>query len=65
MPVLQFKGKTFVQHHHLMLEHHQLVPDAERSLTSAPGLTDNLVIQGDNLLTLKALLPFEIYRFRI
>src|SRR5436853_7366003 len=57
MPVLQFKGKTFVQNHHLMLEHHQLVPDAKRSLTSAPGLTDNLVIQGDNLLTLKALLP--------
>lgn len=57
MPVLQFKGKTFVQNHHLMLEHHQLVPDAARSLTDAPGLADNLVIQGDNLLTLKALLP--------
>ncbi len=57
MPVLQFKGKTFVQNHHLMLEHHQLVPDAARSLTDAPGLADNLVIQGDNLLTLKALMP--------
>ncbi len=57
MPVLQFKGKTFVQNHHLMLEHHQLVPDAALSLTDAPGLNDNLVIQGDNLLTLKALMP--------
>ncbi|MBI2259255.1 MAG: site-specific DNA-methyltransferase [Flavobacteriia bacterium] len=64
MPTLHFKGKTFVQNHHLAVKYHQLVPKAELSLTdSAYGgtgtvsLHDNLIIQGDNLKALKALLP--------
>lgn len=57
MPRIEFKGKTFVQNHHLAVPFHQLVPDAEKSLTDKPSLKDNLIIHGDNLLGLKALLP--------
>lgn len=64
MPTLQFKGKTFVQNHHLAVKYHQLVPKKELSLTDPAyggtgtvSLHDNLIIQGDNLLALKALLP--------
>jgi adenine-specific DNA-methyltransferase len=64
MPTLQFKGKTFVQNHHLAVKYHQLVPKAALSLTDptfggtgAISLHDNLIIQGDNLKALKALLP--------
>ncbi len=57
MPTLNFKGKTFVQNHHLAVKYHQLVPKAEFSLTDKVSLHDNLIIQGDNLKALKALLP--------
>ncbi len=57
MPTLQFKGKTFVQNHHLAVKYHQLVPKNELSLTDSISLHDNLIIQGDNLKALKALLP--------
>src|SRR3989344_4043287 len=57
MPILQFKGKTFVQNHHLAVPYHQLVPKPEKSMTDKVSLNDNLIIHGDNLLALKALLP--------
>ena len=57
MPNLHFKGKTFVQNHHLAVKHHQLVPTKELSLTKQVSLHDNLIIHGDNLKALKALLP--------
>jgi adenine-specific DNA-methyltransferase len=57
MPTLNFKGKTFVQNHHLAVPFHQLVPQKEKSLTDKLSLHDNLIIQGDNLKALKALLP--------
>lgn len=57
MPVLQFKGKSFVENHHLTVRYHQLIPSEELSVSSEPSLTDNLIIHGDNLLALKALLP--------
>jgi len=57
MPTLHFKGKTFVQNHHLAVKYHQLVPNKELSLTDKVSLHDNLIIQGDNLKVLKALLP--------
>jgi adenine-specific DNA-methyltransferase len=57
MPSIQFKGKTYVQNHHLSVKFHQLVPEKEKSLTDKVSLHDNLVIEGDNLLALKALLP--------
>ena len=57
MPTLHFKGKTFVQNHHLAVKYHQLVPKKDLSLTDKVSLHDNLIIQGDNLKALKALLP--------
>lgn len=49
MPALHFKGKIFVQNHHLAVKHHQLVHKKELSLTNKVSLADNLIIQGDNL----------------
>lgn len=57
MPTLQFKGKTFIQNHHLAVKYHQLIPKKELSLTENVSLHDNLIIHGDNLKALKALLP--------
>jgi adenine-specific DNA-methyltransferase len=57
MPTLQFKGKTFVHNHHLAVQFHQLVPNKALSQTATLSLHDNLIIHGDNLKALKALLP--------
>ncbi len=56
MPTLDFKGKQHIYAHHLTVPYCPLVPDAERSLNPVET-DDNLVIQGDNLRALKALLP--------
>ena len=56
MPELQFKGKEFVFNHHLTVPFRPLVPDAEKSI-GEPSLGGNLIIHGDNLHALKALLP--------
>ncbi|MYD50368.1 MAG: site-specific DNA-methyltransferase [Dehalococcoidia bacterium] len=56
MPELDFKGKQHIYAHHLTVPYRPLVPDAELSLNpTAPD--DNLIIHGDNLDALKALLP--------
>ncbi|MEW6608252.1 MAG: site-specific DNA-methyltransferase [bacterium] len=57
MATLNFKGKTFVQNHHLSVKYHQLVPKKDKSLTDKVSLNDNLILHGDNLKNLKALLP--------
>jgi adenine-specific DNA-methyltransferase len=57
MATLNFKGKTFVQNHHLSVKYHQLIPKKNKSLTDRVSLNDNLIIHGDNLKALKALLP--------
>lgn len=57
MAQLQFKGKTFVQNHHLLVKYHELIPVKSKSLTDKVNLHDNLIIHGDNLKALKALLP--------
>ncbi len=57
MPTLQFKGKTFVQNHHLAVPYHELIPQPKKSMTEKCSLHDNLIVHGDNLLALKALLP--------
>ena len=60
MPSLDFKGKQFVYSHHLSVPFRELVVDADRSLLAPerkPSLDDNLIIHGDNLEALKALLP--------
>lgn len=53
---LHFKGKEFVYNHHLTVPHRPLVVDAGKGI-GAPRLDGNLIIQGDNLHALKALLP--------
>ncbi|MFA7253310.1 MAG: site-specific DNA-methyltransferase [Patescibacteria group bacterium] len=57
MPQIQFKGKQFVQNYHLSVKYHELIPEKEKSLTDKVSLHDNLIIHGDNLKALKALLP--------
>jgi adenine-specific DNA-methyltransferase len=63
MPSLQFKGKSFVQNHHLTVPCHELIPVPEKCETDEPRLDDNLIIHGDNLVALKSLLP--LYRERV
>ena len=57
MPHLHFKGKTFVQNHHLAVPFHELIPVKSKGLSKKPSLHDNLILQGDNLKGLKSLLP--------
>ena len=59
MPSLDFKGKQFVYTHHLTVPFRELVVDAKKSLPAKgkPSMDDNLIIHGDNLHALKALLP--------
>jgi adenine-specific DNA-methyltransferase len=56
MTELVFKGKEFVWNHHLAVPFRPLVPHAEKGI-GTPRLDGNLIIQGDNLHALKALLP--------
>lgn len=56
MSELNFKGKEFVYNHHLTVPHRPLMPDADKSIGAA-RLDGNLIVQGDNLHALKALLP--------
>ena len=59
MPSLDFKGKQFIYGHHLTVPVRTLQTNADKSLTGEndPSLNDNLIIHGDNLHALKALLP--------
>ena len=56
MTELHFKGKEFVYNHHLTVPHRPLVMHADKGI-GAPRLDGNMIIQGDNLHALKALLP--------
>ncbi len=56
MPTLDFKGKQHIYAHHLSVPHRPLHPDHSRSLNPS-GVDGNLIIHGDNLHALKALLP--------
>jgi len=63
MPTLEFKGKNHIYAHHLTVPYRPLQLDESRSLlpesdNGKTSLTDqNLIIHGDNLEALKALLP--------
>jgi len=57
MATIYFKGKEIVRNYHLSVPYHELRPDAKKGLSRKPSLNDNLIIHGDNLLALKALLP--------
>ena len=56
MPELNFKGKEFVYNHHLTVPFRPLEIQADKGI-GAPALDGNLIIHGDNLHALKALLP--------
>ena len=56
MPTLQFKGKNIIWNHHLSVPYHTLEEDPKLGFQSKKG-EGNLIIEGDNLLALKALLP--------
>ena len=60
MPTLDFKGKQLVYAHHLTVRVRELAVHSGKSIApkkSALSLDGNLIIHGDNLHALKALLP--------
>ena len=57
MATLEFKGKQIIRNYHLTLKYHSLNGVKKKSLTDKISLNDNLIIHGDTLLALKALLP--------
>ena len=56
MTELNFKGKEFVYNHHLAVPFRPLVPDESKGIGPV-ALDGNLIVHGDNLHALKALLP--------
>ena len=56
MPTLDFKGKQHIYAHHLTIPYRAIEVDENHSYNSN-GTNDNLIIHGDNLHALKALLP--------
>lgn len=56
MATLHFKGKSAVWNHHLSVPYHTLEKDDKKSL-KGKNSDENLIIEGDNLLALKSLLP--------
>ena len=67
MPTLEFKGKQFIYSHHLSVPFRELKVDAGKSLPAPgqkPSLDDNLIIHGDNLEALKALIPLYAGRVK-
>jgi adenine-specific DNA-methyltransferase len=64
MPTLQFKGKNVIWNHHLSVPYHTLEEDLKLGFQAKKGdgtstslSAGNLIIEGDNLLALKSLLP--------
>ena len=71
MPTLDFKGKQHIYAHHLIVPYRPLIPDLNRSIRKGEPMSaageaapldsgppdGNLIIHGDNLHALKALLP--------
>ncbi len=79
MPTLEFKGKQFIYAHHLTVPYRPLAKDVDRSLAAVDvarpasyknnssnlfPVEDNLIIHGDNLHALKALLPHYASRVK-
>ena len=57
MPLLHFKGRVFVENFDLGAPFRELTPVRARGTRRKASLHDNLIVEGDNLLALKALLP--------
>lgn len=55
MPTLQFKGKNIIWNHHLSVPYHSM--DEVDDLHFQPEKGQHQIIEGDNLVALKALLP--------
>jgi adenine-specific DNA-methyltransferase len=67
MPVLQFKGKSVIEAYHHTVPHCRLEFDQKLSVLpkkEKPSLDGNLIIEGDNLKALKALLPTHAGRIK-
>ncbi len=73
MPVIQFKGKTAVESYHRVVPHHTLEIDEKLSEVGKkggaikgrkPSLEGNLIVEGDNLIALKSLLPTHAGRIK-
>jgi adenine-specific DNA-methyltransferase len=64
VPIIQFKGKTAVESYHRVVPHHTLEIDPKLSLARKPSLDGNLIIEGDNLVALKSLLPTHAGRIK-
>ena len=58
MAHLEFKGRVFVENLHLAVPFHEWKAVRSKGLSEKPSLDDNLIIEGDNLAALKALLPY-------
>ncbi len=56
MPTLQFKGKNIIWNHHLSIPYHAL-DEVDKLHYKSDKANGNIIIEGDNLLSLKALLP--------
>ena len=60
MARINFKGKTIVANHHMTVPFCELIPNKKASVLTKGAnvsLHDNLILHGDNLLALKALMP--------
>ena len=64
MPIIQFKGKTAIESYYRVVPHHTLEIDSKLSPAKKPGLDGNLIIEGDNLIALKGLLPTHAGRIK-
>jgi adenine-specific DNA-methyltransferase len=64
VPIIQFKGKTAIESYHRVVPHHVLEIDAKLSAAKKPSLEGNLIIEGDNLIALKSLLPTHAGRVK-
>lgn len=66
MPTLDFKGKQLIYGHHLTVPIRTIEMDPNKSQTDGeePSLNDNLIIHGDNLDALKALMPHYAGRIK-
>jgi len=64
MPTLQFKGKNIIWNRHLSVPYHTLEEVSKLHFQSDKG-KGNLIIEGDNLLALKALLPMYAGKVKV
>lgn len=63
MPTLEWIGKRAVLNHHREIPFHLLKENA--ALSAGDPAAENLLVQGDNLLALKALLPYYAQQVKL